>query len=281
MRSTTLRHPGLNGTAPSPCAASLHRVKDDAKAPEKTSLIGVERTVRILQALEQAETANLADVSRTAGLNEATVLRYLTTLTSLGFVERQESGRYRLGWEVYRLGRRALEGHVPREAVRPTMEALRSEFNETVNLAYRKDDEVVVVDVLEGTRAVKKISDVGQSDPWHASALGKALMATDPDDQWRRLLDRVGMDRLTQHTITTVAAMAKEIAETRRRGYAVDHEESDEDLTCVAAVISTPPGMEQLAISVSFLTHRLPEDGLEIAGTRIVEAAREISRRLG
>jgi IclR family transcriptional regulator, acetate operon repressor len=255
-------------------------VKTETKSPEKTSLVGVERTVRILQALEQAESANLADISRITSLNEATVLRYLTTLGTLGFIERQESGRYRLGWEVYRLGRRALESRVPREAVRPTMEALRAEFKETVNLAYRKDDEVVVVEVLEGTRAIKKISDVGQSDPWHASALGKALMATGTDAEWRRLLERVGTPRLTEHTITSMAALSKEIAETRERGFAIDREESDEDLTCVAAAIATPAGMEQLAISVSFLTHRLPEVGIDEAGRRIVEAAREISLRL-
>ena len=236
--------------------------------------------MRILQALEQAGSANLADISRASELNEATVLRYLSTLTALGFVERQETGQYRLGWEVYRLGQRALNGHVPRDAVRPTMESLRDEFNETVNLAYRKDDEVVIVEVFESTRAIKKISDIGQVDAWHASALGKALMATMPDDEWRQLLEHVGMPELTKHTLTTIDQMSAEIAEIRARGFAIDREESHDDLTCVAAVIPTPPGLEQFAVSVSFLTHRLAQKGIDRAGTRIVQAAREISLRL-
>jgi DNA-binding IclR family transcriptional regulator len=256
-------------------------VKAGDKAQEPTSLIGVERTVRILQALEQAESANLAEVSRRTSLNEATVLRYLLTLVPLGFVERLDTGRYRLGWELYRLGQRALTGYVPREAVRPTMEALLAEFNETVNFAYHKDDEVVIVEVFEGNRAIKKISDIGQSDPWHASALGKALMATMPDAEWRALLTQVGLPRLTAHTITSVSAMAKEIEQVRQRGFAIDHEESDEDLTCIAAVVPARTGKPQFAISVSFLTHRLPGDGLDQAGRRIVKAAEAIGQKLG
>lgn len=255
-------------------------MKTGAANESPKTLIGVERTVRILQALEKAENANLADIARSTELNEATVLRYLTSLIPLGFVERVEGSRYRLGWEMFRLGQSALSGHVPREAVRPAMESLLAEYNETVNFATRKADEVVIVEVFEGSRAIKKISDVGQSDPWHASALGKALMATQDDDEWHRILERSGMPRLTPHTITTRDAMAKELKEVRARGFAIDHEEASEDLTCVAAVVPTQPGMPQFALSVSFLTHRLPEEGLLEAGARIVRAAEEIGRKI-
>ena len=247
---------------------------------ERNSLVGVERTVRILRALEQAEQANLADLARSVQLSEATVLRYLTSLVAVGFVERSDTSRYRLGWEIFRLGQRALTGHVPREVVRPAMEALLAEFNETVNLAYRKGDEVVIVEVFEGMRAVKKISDVGQSDPWHASALGKALMASMPDAEWHRLLAQTGMPAFTSHTISDIPAMQAEIDAIRRCGHAIDHEESDEDLTCVAAVVPNPSGMPQFALSVSFLTHRLAGDTLDHAATRVAEAADQIGRRL-
>jgi DNA-binding IclR family transcriptional regulator len=260
--------------------ARLRRVNTAAAPTEHGSLIGVERAVRVLQSLAQVESTNLADLARATDLSEATVLRYLNSLTTLGFVERSESARYRLGWEVFRLGQRALAGHVPRQAVRPVMEQLLAEFNETVNFAYRKGDEVVIVEVFEGTRALKKVSDVGQSDPWHASALGKALLSTMDDDEWKRLLERVGMPRLTSNTILSIAKMAAELKETRSRGYAIDREEFDEGLSCVASVVPTPAGMAQFVLSVSFLSHRLEPGGLEKAGVRIVEATAEIGRRL-
>jgi DNA-binding IclR family transcriptional regulator len=255
-------------------------VKSSAATTERNSLVGVERAVRVLQSLADAESINLAELARATDLSEATVLRYLNSLTSLGFVERCEAARYRLGWEVFRLGQRALAGHVPRQAVRPVMEQLLAEFNETVNLACRKADEIVVVEVLEGTRALKKVTDVGQSDPWHASSLGKALLATMEDEEWKRLLERVGMARFTSNTILTIAKMAVELKETKSRGYAIDREEFDEGLTCVGAVVPTPPGMAQFVLSVSFLSHRLQPGALDKAGARIAEATAEISRRL-
>jgi IclR family transcriptional regulator, acetate operon repressor len=243
-------------------------------------MMGVERTVRILQAIGESESTNLADLARATNLSEATVLRYLNTLSNLGFVARPTPNRYSLGWEVFRLGQKVSSGFVPREVVRPVLEKLLAQFNETVNFAYRRGDEVVIAEVLEGNRAVKKLNDVGQVDPWHASALGKALLSTMQDEEWRRLLERTGMRRLTGHTIVDKKRMAAEIELTRERGFAVDAEECDEDLTCVAAVVPTATETARFAISVSFLSHRLPPEGLDAAGASVAAAADEIGRGL-
>lgn len=236
--------------------------------------------MRILQAIGELESTNLADLARATRLSEATVLRYVNSLVGLGMVARPTANQYGLGWELFRLGQRVASGIIPRELVRPALESLLAEFNETVNFACRRGDEVVIAEVLEGNRAVKKLNDVGQIDPWHASALGKALMASMPEDEWRRLLDRTGMPKLTENTIHTTARMGVELDRTRERGFAIDAEECDEDLTCVAAVVPTSAEAPRFAVSVSFLSHRLPQEGLEAAGARVVRAAQEIGRGL-
>ena len=253
-----------------------------APPPEKGSnLIGVERTARILTAVADAESGNLTEISRRTALNEATVLRYLNSLVSLGYVERFNMNQYRLGWEIFRLGQRAFSGQVPSDAILPTMERLVLEFNETVNFAAHKERSVVIVEVVEGRRAVKKVSDVGQSDPWHASALGKALLATMPDSVWRDLVASSGLPELTPHTITSMKKMAAEIKEIRERGFAFDHEEADEELTCVAAAVPTANGgPSRYALSISFLTHRSTPENLEHAGAQVIAGAREISLKL-
>ncbi len=260
---------------------NLHWVKA-APPPEKGSnLIGVERTARILTAVADAESGNLTEISRRTALNEATVLRYLNSLGSLGYVERFNTNQYRLGWELFRLGQRAFSGQVPSDAILPTMERLVLEFNETVNFAAHKERSVVIVEVVEGRRAVKKVSDVGQSDPWHASALGKALLATMPDSVWRDLVASGGLPELTPHTITSMKKMAAEIREIRERGFAFDHEEADEELTCVAAAVPTANGgPSRYALSISFLTHRSTPENLEHAGAQVIAGAREISLKL-
>lgn len=244
-------------------------------------MVAVDRTVRVLKAVDSTEKPRLAEVARRADLNEATTLRYLTTLTDLGFVEKVDGRYYRLGWEIFRLGQRALLDHVPREAIRPAMEHLVAEFNETVNFAWHRDDSVVLIDVIEGNRAVKKVSDVGQVDPWHASALGKALMSTMADDVWRMVVGDPPLARFTPHTLTTLEALARDIERARADGFAVDHEEADEDLTCIAsAVPGGGPGPAQYALSISFLTHRLDSDAIGRVGALVREAAAEIGKRL-
>ncbi|WP_431239871.1 IclR family transcriptional regulator [Mycolicibacterium aichiense] len=256
-------------------------MKSQGASDKGSNLIGVERTVRILEAVADAESANLTEIAKGTGLNEATVLRYLNTLTALGYIERFESTQYRLGWQIFRLGRRAYSGQVPSEAILPTMERLLAEFNETVNFAVRKDRSVVVIEAVEGRRALKKVTEVGQVDPWHASALGKALLASMPDSEWRDIVSTAGLTAFTAHTITSMKQMAAEIKDIRARGFAIDREEAEDELTCVAAAIPTASGKpSQYALSVSFLTHRLTPEGLEHAGKQVVAAAGEIAAKI-
>jgi DNA-binding IclR family transcriptional regulator len=266
---------------PSLGTGSVHWVKTEARPEKGSNLIGVERTARILNAVAEAESGNLTEIARRTSLNEATVLRYLNSLTSLGYIERYNATQYRLGWEIFRLGQRAFSGQVPSEAVLPTMERLVLEFNETVNFATHKERSVVILEVVEGRRAVKKVSDVGQSDPWHASALGKALLATMPDSVWRDIVASGGLPELTPHTITSMKKMAAEIKEIRERGFAVDREEAAEELTCVAAAVPTANReSSRYALSISFLTHRLTPENLEHAGAQVIAGASEIARKL-
>lgn len=256
-------------------------MKTGATAEKASTLIGVERTARILTAVADSDIGNLAEIARRTELNEATVLRYLNSLVALGYIERFNANQYRLGWEIFRLGQRAFSNQVPSDAVIPTMERLMNEFNETVNFAAHKDRSVVILDVVEGRRAVTKVSDVGQTDPWHASALGKALLATMPDSVWRDIVASAGMPALTGHTITSMKKMAAEINEIRERGFAVDREEAAEELTCVAAAVPAHDGgPARYALSISFLTHRLDPENLEHAGVQVIAGAREIAAKL-
>jgi DNA-binding IclR family transcriptional regulator len=247
--------------------------------PRKT-LEGVERTVRILQVLRQHPETTLAEIARDVDLSEATVLRYLSSLTTFGFVERTPASRYHLGWEIFRLGQNVLDAQVPRAEALPVMEELLGHFNETVNLAYRKGDSVVIVEVLHGNRAIKKLNKPGQVDPWHASALGKALLSTMSARERQSLLSRTGLKAFTPNTIVDIDLLEADLSTSLERGYAIDREEAEEDLTCVGAAVPTPSGPSELALSVSFLSHRIKAADISKAGRAITAAAQRLGERL-
>ena len=257
------------------------RQGDRRDGTERASLESVDRVVRVLRAVDADEPITLADVARGCGLSEATALRYLSSLVVHGLVERTSSGRYRLGWELFRLGQQTVGSRAPRNVTLPLMEQLREQFNETVNLALRERDEVVIVEVLESKRTLKPVNQVGQHDPWHASALGKAMLAELAAPDRDALLDRVGLARFTEATIVDRPSLERELALTRERGFAIDRLEVESELTCVAAPITGPNGAPVYAISLSFPTFRVEEEILQRAGEAARVAATELRRRLG
>lgn len=244
------------------------------------ALDGVERTARILRALEALGTAPLAEIARAVSLSDATVLRYLNSLIAVGFVERDGLLRYRLGWELLRLARSLIDTQLPQSETVPVMTGLRDQFNETVNLAIRKGKDVMIVEVVHSTRAVRQVSHVGQIDPWHSSALGKALLAHMSEADRNDILNDLPLDRYTSKTIVDRGVLNAELQSTAERGYAVDDEENAEDLICVAAAIPTRSGMPDMALSASFIAHRIESVGIAEVGRVVREAADNLGARL-
>jgi IclR family acetate operon transcriptional repressor len=271
-------------TAPTQKAGQVRpqpiRAEDQGRGLRK-SLESVDRAVRVLRVLDSEDPITLADVARRSELSEPTALRYLASLCAHGLAERTASGRYRLGWELFRLGHVAFTLRVPRDVALPVMEQLRKQFNETVNLALRERDDLVLVETLHSRRSLKKVNDVGDCDPWHASSLGKAMLAFMPDSDRVALLKRVGLPRLTAQTIVDPDVLAEELAEVRTRGYAIDRREVEDDIVCIGSPVLGPNGAPSYAISVSIPSHRVDDELVQRAGVATREAAEDLRRLLG
>jgi DNA-binding IclR family transcriptional regulator len=246
------------------------------------SIAAVDRAAAVLGVLDGRPSRSLTEVARATGLSEATALRYLSSLAGNGLVERDElSGHYRLGLRLFELGQRALGDGDPRQVALPLMEGLLEEFEETVNLAMRHGDALVLIEVIEGTRSIKKGASVGQHDFWHASALGKSILAFLPDEEVRGILDRRGCPALTTTTLTTFEQLSRTFEDVRDRGFAVDDREAEEGLRCVAAPIFDRRRRPNYAISLSGPANRFTAQAVRQMGKELRSAAASISARLG
>jgi DNA-binding IclR family transcriptional regulator len=250
------------------------------------SVRAVVRAVHLLDLLRESESGLTAQgLAAKSGLAKASVFRMMRTLEALSLVQRSaESGLYRLGVRCLEFGQAYLEQVDIRREALPVMERLRDQFGETVHLAVLDDDlRVVYLEKFESTHAVGiMMSRIGRTAPSHCTGIGKALLSVIPDDPIQLLLDAGTLERYTQHTIIDAQQLREELRKTRERGYAVDLEEHEPGVRCVAAAIPGRSGMPVFALSISGPSQRMPDELLSgVLAAAVMSAANEIGGRFG
>jgi len=245
------------------------------------------RAVQLLDLLRESSDggASLQELSKRSGLAKASVYRMLRTLDWAGLVERVPgSERYRLGVRCLEFGRAYLEQVDFRREALPVLERLRQQFNETVHLAVLDDRlRVVYLEKLDSAHAVGiMMSRVGRTAPSYCTGLGKALLAALSDDPVTLLDQWAELRRHTANTICDPDALRDELESIRSRGYALDLEEHEPGVRCVAASIPGLPADAAAALSIAGPAHRMPDELLcGRLAEAVVSAAGEVAARLG
>ncbi|HET9899503.1 MAG TPA: IclR family transcriptional regulator, partial [Actinomycetes bacterium] len=157
---------------------------------------------------------------------------------------------------------------------------LAADCGETVNIAVLSEASALYVDQVSGGSALASHYWVGQQIPLHATSNGKVLLAHVSDARFAELTS-APLRRFTDHTLTDVAALRAEVEAVRRDGYAIAVDELEIGLTAVAAPITGSDGEVAGSVSASGPTFRIPTERVSDVAVAVVEAARQISRRLG
>lgn len=243
----------------------------------------VARAIDLLEVLADTDGLGLTEIAHRAGLRHNTAHRLLATLISRGYVRREPGGgRYVLGYGVARLASRLgrLDQQL-RSAAQPLLERVHKVCRETTNLVILDGADIVYVDQVAGAGTVRMFAEPGARVPAHASGAGKAMLAQlDRADVEGRLGET--LPAFTDRTITSRARLQEELETIRVRGYALDREEYELAVSCVAAAIVGPDGRVAGALSVSGPTGRLGElaDYAEL-GELVGRSALDVSRALG
>lgn len=230
-------------------------MSDEASVPARApgSIQVIERMMSLLDALaESPEAASLKQLAAATELHPSTAHRILAAMTSARFVERQDAGTYRLGIRLLELGAIVKSRINLREVALPFMQELHEQIGEAINLGVRRDDEIVYLERTSSGRAlVRVVYLVGGRAPLHLTSLGKLFLAADGQQKVRDYAKRTGLPGKTPHSLTTLAALEKELDKVRRHGIAYDDEEAELGLKCVAAPIHDDEGNVIAALSVS------------------------------
>jgi DNA-binding IclR family transcriptional regulator len=247
------------------------------------SVQSVDRALDVMEALTGAADLGLVEISRRTGLGHSTAHRILMTLSRRGYVCQDPiTGRYMLGYAVLRLAEHvAVRDAQLRAVARPHMERVRRVSRETTNLVVLDGSSIVYVDQIPGANSMRMFAEIGGRVAAHATGAGKAILAFTPPEMVTALLAGT-LERFTDRTIVEPDRLSAELSEIRRQGFALDREEHEESVSCVAAPIFTHTGAVAGALSVSGPTGRLGElaDYAEL-GELIGRNALEISRELG
>jgi len=205
----------------------------------------------------------------------------MSSLAKLGFLNKTEDNRYRLGWRLVTLSETLLATTELRKEAHPVMEDLAAEFQETLHLAVLDDTQAVYVDKLEGRQAVRvELTSLGARLYAHCSALGKVLLAYKDEAEAKLIIQTTGLPRFTENTITDEEELLQNLIKINKQGYAYDLEEILPDLCCVAAPIYDYSGQVVAAISMSIPAFRFRRSQTDFRDG-VMRAAKKISKRLG
>lgn len=242
----------------------------------------VARAVSLLKAFSDARPAwRLGDLARAARLHKATAHRLLAALEREGMVARDPSGElYRLGPEAIALGARAGRANALRAVSRAPLETLAADTGETATLEVPAGSDMLILDEVLGGALLGATPSVGTRWPAHATSSGKAVLAALPEAERAAMLGS-RLARRTDRTITTAAALARDLARARRRGYATALDELERGFAAVGAAVVGPDGRPLGAISVGGPSARCPASRIAELGRSVRAAAARISSALG
>ncbi len=250
---------------------------------ERAGVQSVERTLDILESLvDFASEVGLVEISQAVTLPLATVHRLLGTLIRRGYVKQNRQNRkYSLGFRALQMGNDMRHRFSLRLEARPFLQRLMERTGESANLAVLDDGEVVYIDQAQSSKILRMFTQLGNRVPAHSTGSGKVMLAFGAPDSADGVLRRYGMPRLTPHTIVDPGSFREELARIRAQGYALDDEEHEEGVRCLAVPVRDGSGQVVASLSVSGPVTRLGDQQIRDIATEVVDCGTQLSGRLG
>lgn len=252
----------------------------------KNPVQSAERIFRVMETLADTGAIGLTELSDRLGLNKSTVHRLLLSLICMGYVvQDEETSKYALSFKLVELSGKILSNVDIISIVHPYIEDLANRCRETVHFVQRRGAEVFYLDKVSPLQpqpsAIRMASQVGTTRPLYCSGVGKAILAQMSADEVEYLWNHSEIEKKTEYTITSLEGLKKELDEIRSRGYAIDNEENELGVRCIAVCILNHKGEPANALSISAPISRMTDERVQELGVEILKTQEVILRALG
>lgn len=239
----------------------------------------LERMFTLMNMLAEKEgLSSLKEISEKTNLHPSTAHRILNDLVIGRFVDRPESGQYRLGMRLLELGNFVKARLNVRDAAIKPMRELHQLTQQPVNLSVRQGDEIVYIERAYSERSgMQVVRAIGGRAPLHLTSVGKLFLAADDPARVRAYATKTGLHGHTKNSITQLTVLEKELSKSRQYGIARDNEELELGVRCMAAGIYDDQGKLIAGLSISSPADRLDEGWLP----KLEKTAKHISELLG
>ncbi|HCW92176.1 IclR family transcriptional regulator [Flexistipes sinusarabici] len=257
--------------------------------PYKTNVKPVQSVHHALELFEVFRTAEkkeefgVTELSKTLGLHKNNVFRLLATLESRGYIEQNmNTENYRLGIGIFNLGQKFINKLGILKLAKPFMEKIVEQVNESVYIGILREGSVIYLDIVEAPQTVRIVSRVGRDVPAYCTAIGKAQLAYASEEELNKIYMGARLRRYTDKTITSLPALKKHLRDVGEKDYAIDDEEFEERVRCIAIPIKDYLGVPVSALSVSGPACRMSDEKMTEEILPVLKKySREISKRLG
>lgn len=243
----------------------------------------IARAVSILDHLAgNGNEDSLSNISRTIGLSKSTTYSIIATLEQLGLIQQdQMSARYSLGMKLFELGQVVHSSMDLRKIAVPLLQDLVVKYGETAHLGVLSQGEVVYIDKVNSPHSIGISSQIGGRNPAHCTGVGKMLISALSAAEVEKIIAEKSLKRFTEKTITDPDVLHQHLHQIREQGYAVDDEEIESGLRCVAAPVRNHRREVVAAISLSGPAQRMDKEKLDQIISGVVATATIISAQLG
>ncbi|MDD2574404.1 MAG: IclR family transcriptional regulator [Bacillota bacterium] len=243
----------------------------------------LDRALDILETLaEEGRRMGVTELGQRVGLHKSTVYRLLSTLLEWGYVEKDsKESTYKLGLKIIDLGSIFLNNIELKTEALPYLNELKEKSQQPVHLARLEDGQIVYMEKVDVISSIRMYSDIGRRVPAHSTALGKAMMAHMNVAEVEEIISTRKLRAVTPKTITDKQKFMEELRKVKAKGYALDDQENEMGIRCLAAPIMDYRCKVIAAVSTSGAMELFTYERLEGLKQHVMDTAHNISIRLG